>query len=319
MKSPLQQAKELHEELKKTNDVEAMLRLTDFMAEYDGDDAVIPAGNLLEEIKALESEPRYMSGIEKLDKITDGFRGNQIIVLSAPPKSGKTQLCVHIARSLPNPTMFLFEESAPEVLYKYHKKGLKLPHFYTLKQAEGMDVESLYRKMIEAWAKYNSKIFFIDHLHFILDGTGQNKGDQIEKAIKELKRFCKRHNFTIFLVAHMTKGNFSEPPGVEAIRDSAHIPALADTVIIMWRETFKSGAKGHGNLITQTKNLLLNVALNRKINFTTDYNTGLVDLTFNTDTWEYEESDWYTEWLEGDSEEETKADNIIKNLYGNNN
>ena len=319
MKTPLQQAKELHEELKRTGDVEAMLRLTDFMSEYDGDDAVIPSSDLLEEIKALEAEPRYMTGIKKLDEITDGFRGNQIIVLSAPPKSGKTQLSVHLARSLPNPTMFLFEESAPEVLYKYHKKGLELPKFFTMKQSEGMDVESLYRKMIEAWAKYNSKIFFIDHLHFILDGNGANKGDQIEKAIKELKRFCKRHNFTIFLIAHMTKGNFSEPPGVEAIRDSAHIPALADTVIIMWRETIKSGAKGHGHVITQTKNLLLNVALNRKINFTKDSNTGLVDLTFNTDTWGYEETEWYTEWLEEEGVEGDKADSIIKNLYGNSN
>ena len=319
MKTPLQQAKELHEELKKTNEVEALLRLSEFMAEYDGDDAVVPSSDLIEEIKALEAEPRYKTGITKLDEITDGFRGNQIVVLSAPPKSGKTQLCVHLARSLPNPTMFLFEESAPEVLYKYHKKGLELPKFYTMKQSEGMDVESLYRKMIEAWAKYNSKIFFIDHLHFILDGDGANKGDQIEKAIKELKRFCKRHNFTIFLVAHMTKGNFSEPPGVEAIRDSAHIPALADTVIIMWRETFCSGAKGHNNLINQTKNVLLNVALNRKINFTTDTNTGLVELTFNTDTWGYDESIWYTDFLEEDKGEEAKAEKIIKNLYGNNN
>lgn len=317
MKTSLQQAKELHTEFKKKGDTESLLRLTEFMSSYSGDDEVVPSTSLKDQIDELENEERLYTGIKKLDKITDGFRSNQIVVLSAPPKSGKTNLAVYFASKLPNTTMFLFEETAPEVLYKYHKKGLDLPKFYTLKHTSGMNVESLYRKMIEAWAKYNSKIFFIDHLHFILENSNLNKGDQIERAMKELKEFCKLHGFTIFLVAHMTKGHFDEPPGVEAIRDSAHIPALADTVIILWRETYKSGAREHKNVIGQTKNLLLNIALNRKINFTNDYNTGLVDLTFNTDTWTYEETDWYTEWIEEGKNEDKKTDDVLNRLYAN--
>lgn len=319
MKTPLEQAKQLHAEFKKKGDTDSLARLTEFMASYDGSDAVVPSESLEEEIRELENEERLYTGIEKLDRITDGFRSNQVVVLSAPPKSGKTNLAVYLASKLPNPTLFLFEESAPEVLYKYYKKGIAIPHFYTLKQTSGMNVEGLYRKMIEAWAKYNSRVFFIDHLHFILDNSSMNKGDMIEKAMKELKEFCKLHGFTIFLIAHMTKGHFEEPPGVEAIRDSAHIPALADTVIILWRETYKSGAKEHKNVIGQTKNLLLNIALNRKINFAHDNNTGLVDLTFNTDTWSYENSDWYTEWIEDGKSEDTRESSVLNNLYGNDN
>jgi len=313
MKTPLQQAKELHAELKKdSSNVEALLRLTEFMSEYDGDDKMILSTDLDAEIELLESEKRYYTGITKLDKILDGFRSNQIIVVSAPPKAGKTQFCVHLARRLPDPTMFLFEESPAEVLYKYKKKGIELPRFATHRQMFEMNIEELYRKMIEAWAKYNSKIFFIDHLHFLLDG--KEVGYEIKNVMENLKMFCKRHDFTIFLIAHIAKGHFTEPPGVEAIRDSSFIPQYADTVLMLWRQSVQTGAREHKNVINYTNNLLVNVALNRKINFSQDYNTGLVDLSFNTQTWSYEDSDWYTEWIDEDTHATSKNSNIISQL-----
>jgi len=175
------------------------------------------------------------------------------------------------------------------------------------------NIDSIYRSMIEAWAKHNSRVFFIDHLHFIIDTKSQRLDLSIKDVMQELKRFAKMHNFTIFLVVHLGKGNFKEPPGVEAIRDSSFIAQYADTVLMLWRETYQSGLDKHENLINYTSNLLINVALNRKINFTTDRNTGLVDLTFNMDTWQYDQTDWYTEWLTDEmSGKETKKTVISK-------
>lgn len=313
MKTPLQQAKELQKEFQKENNPEALLRLTEFMAAYSGDDEIIESKDLINEIKELENEKRHMTGIKRLDAITGGFRSNQVIVVSAPPKSGKTQFCVHLARGMKNTTLFLFEETAPEVLYKYYKKGLELPHFYTPKGTTRMNVEDLYRKMIESWAKYSSVIFFIDHLHYILDNTARDTGLEIRTVMEQLKEFTRKHGFTIIIAAHTTKGHFAEPPGVEAIRDSGHIPALADTVIIMWRETYCPN-KEHKNILEQTNNILLNIPLNRKINFDADKNTGLVDLTFNTETWSYEDSNWYTDWLNGEREDERVGDDLLSKI-----
>lgn len=313
MKTPLEQAKELHEQLKKDDgNALALARLADFMREYDGDDKIIASEDLLVEIKELETEDRYHTGIAKLDKVLDGFRSNQLVVVSAPPKAGKTQFCVFLASKLPNPTLFLFEETPQEVLFKYQTKGLKLPHFYTHKTMIELSVEGLYRKMIEAWAKYNSKIFFIDHLHFLLDGK-ENAGFEIKGVVQNLKKFAKRHGFTIFLICHISKGHFDQPPGIEAIRDSSFIPQYADTVIMLWRESYKAGVKEHSNVLSFTNNMLVNVALNRKINFSTHQNLGLIDLTFNTDTWAYEETNWYTDWIEkGDRETSKKSESLSK-------
>lgn len=291
-----------------------MHRLASFMAQYTGDDEIVSSTDLLAEIEKFESEQRYYTGIKRLDDILDGFRSNQVIAISAPSKAGKTQFSIHIARNLPNPTMFLFEETAPEVLYKYHKKGIPLPRFYTPKNMVGYSLDDLYRKMIEAWAKYDSRIFFIDHLHYLLDDGKENTTYKIKKVMQELKEFAKRHSFTIFLIAHIKHQSFTEPPGIEDIRDSSFIPQYADTTIMLWRETVQPGAREHKKIYTYTNNLLVNVALNRKINFKTDVNTGLVDLTFDPGTWGYEDSDWYTGWIETGLETTKRGTELLGRL-----
>jgi len=317
MNDPYEVAKKIQAEFKKTGflDVEQELKFTEFLSRYEGSDKIVKSTDLTDKIKGLENETRYYTGIKKLDDILDGFRGGQLIVVGAPPKSGKTNFCVELARRIPNSTMFLFEESAEEVLYKYHAKGLPLPIFYTPADVIEYNVDSLYRKMIEAWAKFDSKVFFIDHLHFVVDTNGTQRLDlSIKDVMQELSRFKKMHGFTIFLVTHLSKGNFKEPVGVDAIRDSSFIAQYADTVLMLWREVYESGASEHKNVINYTKNLLINVALNRKINFVKDSNTGLCDLTFNTDTWQYDDSEWYTEWIQGDREEQQKEKSVISKI-----
>lgn len=312
----LEQAKKLRAQFEKDGSIDAMHRLSSFMAEYSGENEVISSESLIDDIKQFENEERHMTGIKSLDTILDGFRSNQVIAIAAPTKAGKTQFCVHLARNLPNPTMFLFEESAPEVLYKYHKKGIPLPRFYTPRNVVGMDLEMVYLKMIEAWAKYDSRIFFIDHLHYLLDDENMNTTYKIKIIMQQLKEFAKRHNFTIFIVAHIKHIAVNEPPGAEAIRDSSFVAQYADTTIMLWRETVSVGAQGHKNVVNYTKNLLVNVYYNRKINFTNEdnINTGLVDLTFNTDTWSYDETKWYTEWIISDKKEATAESSLMSKL-----
>lgn len=313
---PKSQAIKLHEEYKKNGDVESELKLAEFLSAYEGVDKIVHSHDLEEQINALENEDRYKTGINGLDKTLDGFRSNQLIVIGSAPKSGKTQFSVELANRIEKTsgqkcTMFLFEETAPEVLFKFKKKGRPLPSFYTPGDIIDYNIDSVYRKMIEAWAKHDSRVFFIDHLHFLLDMKAARLDLSIKEVMQELKRFTKTHGFTIFLITHLKMGNFNEPPGVEAIRDSSFIAQYADTVMMLWRERVQNGNPGHSNVLESTKNMLVNVALNRKINFTEDKNTGLVELTFNTDTWEYEEMHWYGADFQ---EAEDKKNQVIKNI-----
>lgn len=311
------EAIKLHEAYKKNGDTESEMRLAEFLAAYEGTDKIVHSHDLTAQIEELENESRYQTGIKALDDTIDGFRSNQLIVIGSAPKSGKTQFSVELANRIERKsgqrcTMFLFEETAPEVLYKFKKKNRPLPSFYTNADIIDYNIDSVYRKMIEAWAKYDSRVFFIDHLHFLLDMKAARLDLSIKEVMQELKRFAKTHGFTIFLITHLKMGNFNEPPGVEAIRDSSFIAQYADTVIMLWRERVQNGNPGHSNITTPTKNMLLNVTLNRKINFSQDSNTGLVELTFNTDTWEYEECNWYGEEFEKESEQKKNLKSQIR-------
>lgn len=308
-------ALQLHQELKKKGDIESEQKLASFLSQYSGSDQIVSSLDLDEQIKELEGEQRYTTGIKNLDYITDGFRSNQLIVIGSAPKSGKTQFSIELSNRIQKETgerctMFLFEETAPEVLYKYKKKGRPLPSFLTPADLPEFNIDSIYRKMIESWAKYDSRIFFIDHLHFLLDMKAQRLDLSIKEVMQELKRFCRLHGFTIFLITHLKMGNFKEPPGVDAIRDSSFIAQYADTVIMLWREMVEAGNSDHHNVTKQTKNLLVNVMLNRKINFTNDDNTGIVDMTFDTDKWEYKEQLWYSLETEKDRQEEQKKSSV---------
>jgi len=128
--------------------------------------SVITKKEILERIKTQPPEKKYKSGITALDNILDGFRENQLIVLAAPTKSGKSQMTIELAIRMPetNPVFIPFEESAEELVRKFHDVKETPPLFYTPKQITGNTVNWIEKKVVEGIVKFNSKIFFIDHL-----------------------------------------------------------------------------------------------------------------------------------------------------------
>ena len=145
---------------------EAKLRLEETMRLYRGEDELISSFDILEKIKTEPEEEKFLSGITGLDDILKGFRRNQLIVLAAPTKSGKTQFTVELASRLKNtnPVMIPFEESAEEIVRKFNDRGEKPPLFYTPKTITGNTLPWIEKKVVEGKVKYNSSLFFIDHL-----------------------------------------------------------------------------------------------------------------------------------------------------------
>jgi len=102
--------------------LEAQVRLEDAMSQYNGEDKLISSLEILERIKTQPEEEKFMTGVFGLDEILKGFRKNQLIVLAAPTKSGKTQFCVELTIRMvdTNPVWIPFEESAEELIRKFY-------------------------------------------------------------------------------------------------------------------------------------------------------------------------------------------------------
>lgn len=263
--------------------IEAQARLEEAMSQYNGEDKLVSSLEILERIKTQPEEDKFMTGIERLDMILKGFRKNQLIVLAAPTKSGKTQFCVELTIRMADtkPVWIPFEESAEELIRKFYDRGEAPPIFYTPKVITGNTVEWVEKRVIEGKVKYGSKLFFIDHLHFIVPFTSDRLDTRIGKTMRELKTIAKKNGVMIVLVAHLKKTNLTVSPTLEDLRDSSFIAQEADTVMMLWRKA-KRNDDGDMEITNDT---LLSVQANRRTG-----NTGNVKLTYANGR--YTEKDW---------------------------
>lgn len=277
---------QMEQEIKTIDDsvqkIEAQRRLEDAMRNYTGDDRLISSLDILERIKGSPVETAFMTYIEGLDAILGGFRENQLIVLAAPTKSGKTQFCVELTIRMPDtkPVWIPFEESAEELVRKFHDRNEEPPLFYTPHSIAGDTVTWVEKRIIEGMVKYNSKLFFIDHLHFIVAFSSDRLDTRIGQVMRDLKAIAKRNKVAIVLISHLKKTNVEVSPTLEDLRDSSFIAQEADTVMMLWRESFRKH-----NEIVITNNTTLSVQANRRTG-----KTGNVKMVY--DNGRYMEFDW---------------------------
>lgn len=256
---------ELQKEIQKTNvDLEQqkqLQRLQEIAATYEGEDKLISSAEIFERIKTRPVEKKLMSGFQGLDDILGGFRPQQLIVISAATKSGKTSFCVDLTSKLKNenPTWLPFEEGAEELIQKFIDRKEDPPHFYTPASMPGNTLLWVEKKIIEARAKFNSGILFIDHLHFIVPFTAERQDLAIGQAMRELKRMARQWNIVIVLIAHLKKTRMETQPTLEDLRDSSFIAQEADTVIMLYRE-----AKREDGKVIITDNVNVSVQANRR-------------------------------------------------------
>lgn len=257
--------KDLEGEIKKqkesTNLALSLERLQEVAKTYRGEDQVISSEELVEKIKARPEEFKIMSGWTGLDEILKGFRLQQLITLSAATKSGKTSFAMDLTTKIKdlNPLWLPFEEGAEELLTKFIERGEEPPHFFTPETITGNTLLWIEKKIIESIAKYDTKVIFIDHLHFIVPFTAERQDLAIGMTMRELKRMAKKWNVCIFLIAHLKKTKLENQPDLEDLRDSSFIAQESDTVIMLWRQSLKENGQ-----VVITDNINLSIQANRR-------------------------------------------------------
>jgi replicative DNA helicase len=150
-------------------------------------------------------------------------------------------------------------------------------------------LEWIEKKVIEGIVKFNSKVVFIDHLHFIVPFSQERQDLKIGETMRELKSIAKRWNICIFLICHLKKTRMDTNPDLEDLRDSSFIAQEADTVILLWRRTIREDGE-----IKVTNQINLSIQANRRTG-----KTGNIKLTYQDG--HFTEYDW------GAFEEKTTA------------
>ena len=241
---------------------ESLERLKEVAKVYEGDDKIVSFQEIAERIRNEKEETKIMSGWGGLDSLLKGFRPQQLIVVSALTKSGKTSFLMDLTTRIKdhNPLWFPFEESAEELIRKFIERNEEPPIAYTPSNMKGNTMEWIETKIVESIAKYNSKIVFIDQLDFIVPMNGDTHALRVGQAMRDLKGIAKKWNVIIFIICHLVKTRMDEQPTLEDLKGSSSIGQEADTVILLWREMKKEAGQ-----VIISNNVNVSVQANRRV------------------------------------------------------
>lgn len=213
------------------------------MSGYKGEDELISSLDIAKKVKE-KSYTLLNTGFEHLNEITDGgFLENDFIVLSGEAKSGKTDICMQLARNMEeyNPVFLAMEDSIEDQLArKFRKYGdIEKAKYLTFqaKPKEGFNLDWVILKIKEGVQKVGSKIIFIDNLEWF-ESKDANYAAQKE-VFRALKSLCDEFKICIVLVVHI-KGDASyaygtRRPDVQRLKGGSHIYQMATKVLMVWR------------------------------------------------------------------------------------
>lgn len=201
-------------------------------------DRVVSSTELLEELSKQEPQRGFTTGFYHLDKMTMGFKEGDLIILSGLTGGGKTAFAVTLAKKFiekeATPLFFSYEISSQELLERF---GMPVPVFYLPRIPKSKSPDWIEQKIIEGIQKYNTKVVFIDHLHYLVDEyttRSKNTSEMLAQMCRDFKQIARRQKVIIVLLAHVRKFATTRP-SMQDIKDSSGIIQEADTVLIIHR------------------------------------------------------------------------------------
>ena len=199
-----------------------------------------------------KDDPVSFSGLETLDKNTEGFRQGNMIVISGPPGMGKTTLARTLTTNMTaqgrKVGWFSYEESYEELFDKMANLDFYVPE--NLESDQLQWVKSMMLKGLEKGVD----VYFIDNLDFLRDTNKMrdvqlNMSNYVGGIVQELKHFIVQNKITLFLLVHLKKNDWKneEVPSDDDIRDSGQIPQLASFTIYVTRKKSSEGGQLYTN------------------------------------------------------------------------
>lgn len=238
-------------EVEKIEEIElAKLRKEELLRNYKGDDEIVPWEYFEEKIKNSPHVEIMPLNQPQLDMyMGGGISKGQLIALTGITKSGKTSWAIDMTHRMQehNPLWFPFEETAEELVSKHIKYNRVLPKAYSPKNLTNYDIKWIEEKIIESVIKYNTKVVFVDHLHFLANfGETKERFDlQLTKLVSDLKKLAKKTDTAVILIVHLRKVMLDKAPDINDIKETSSVAQWADKVLIVWREAEKDKKTGH--------------------------------------------------------------------------
>lgn len=194
-----------------------------------------------------------------------GWQPGDLVVLSAKVKVGKTTWALQVLKYLAeqgHPALMYCLEMRPQrlvqkVVASQRKKSVddlqtidyQLSRFYLRhlplyfvepEWGGGLKVEEVMEKIREAVKRYGIKILVFDHLHFLCRSL-QFLTNEVGNVCRMFKLVAEELEVVVILVAQPKKIQGSRIIKYDDIKDSSAIPADADQIVLLHRDSRPAG------------------------------------------------------------------------------
>lgn len=250
------------------------------------------AGKIKENLEVLQNDERdsdvigVSTGYERLNKITQGFKPGEMIIVAARPSVGKTTLCLNFAHKMAvkskKAIAFFSLEMSKEQLFNrlvaisstVNAKDINSGRIRTandhakvmqgIKEIENAKIyidDTPSGKLNDIIAK-STKLaahepdlacIFIDYLGLVQVPTksksGDNRQEEVRKISLALKALARDLNIPIVVVSQLSRAveqRDSKRPMMSDLRDSGNIEQDADIVMLLYRGDYYDSAKKNG-------------------------------------------------------------------------
>lgn len=221
----------------------------------------------LEQLRIEIDRPEQTSGIktgwDSLDRLVKtGFCPGELVVLSAPPKIGKSSLALQVCafNALENiPALFYSLEMRPmkviEKIVKLHSETENIGAVQIDKTKTGFQGKPLYlgyayqKPILEgiietikrAVRRYGLKLVVFDHLHFLCRSIN-NQVQEVGLAVQAFKFLAEEMEIPVILIAQPRKVNPDAIMTAQDLKDSSSIYSDCDHLILMHRQRMTGSA-----------------------------------------------------------------------------
>ncbi|MDI6726128.1 MAG: DnaB-like helicase C-terminal domain-containing protein [Smithellaceae bacterium] len=216
---------------------------------------------LSEEKRLPEAATGLTTGLTPVDRIIkQGLQGGELIVLSAPPKTGKTSFALQIVcgNALQDlPALFFCLEMKPlrvvRKIIQAHTRSEEIgpaelemtriaykgKPLYLGYAAQKPTLETVIGTLRAAIQRYGLKLVAFDHLHFLVRTT-INQVQEIGLAVQAFKFLAEEMEIPIILIAQPRKLQPDTVMTAMDLKDSASIFSDCDHLIILHRNRLAS-------------------------------------------------------------------------------
>ena len=210
------------------------------------EDKVLPLKEIVSQNK--KQYDRFSTGFKDFDNaMNGGLKNGDLVIISGISGEGKTSyaqtMTYHLCKNAIPCLWFSYEVSLEHLDNKFKTMGISdFYEVYTPQKNTTGQLDWIKYKIKESWAKWGTKVVFIDHIDFLTPAdikSSDNEAIAYKKIATQLKSLAIELDMIIVCMAHLKKLPEDKEPGMQDIGYSAGIFHLADYVLMIWREKIK--------------------------------------------------------------------------------